>query len=57
VAEQNKQCQDEVLLDAFSHCKAQTALEARDGDENGPEEPSLSFVVEPTNVSLPQERW
>lgn len=56
MAEQNKQCQDEVLLDAFSHCNAETALGARDGDENGPEEPSLPFVVEPANVSLPQER-
>lgn len=56
MAEQNKQCQDEVLLDVFSHCKTQTALEARYGDENGPEEPSLPFVVGPTNVSLPQER-
>lgn len=56
MAEQNKQCLGEVLLDVFSHCKAQTVLGARDGDGNGPQEPSLLSVVEPMNVSLPQEQ-
>ena len=56
MAEQNKQCLGEVLLDVFSHCKAQTALEARDGDENEPQEPSLPFVVEPMNEFLSQEQ-
>ena len=56
MAEQNKQCLGEVLLDVFFHCKAQTALEARDGDENEPQEPSLPFVVEPMNEFLPQEQ-
>lgn len=56
MAEQNKQYLDEVLLDVFSHCKAHTALEARDGDGNGLQEPSWPFVVEPMNVSLPQEQ-
>jgi hypothetical protein len=50
---QNKQCPDAVLLDVFSRHKRQTALGVRDDDGSGPEEPSLTPVVEPRSVTLP----